>query len=229
MNVYVQSERAKRFSAKEVAMHATGRTTGSDLLLTLPILRLMNTIEGWLQEDEADLLLAVSHKALIELPQPYAIVEVGSYCGRSTVVLASVVKAICPDAKVYAIDPHEGKVGAQDTGISDMQPTKEKFQQNIANAGFTSFVEIIPQYSFEVTWEKPICLLLVDGLHDYTNVSRDFFHFEPWLVPGAYIAFHDYADYFPGVKTFVGEILASGRYQQVHCAASLMIVQKWDV
>lgn len=207
-------------------MHGNWKTTGSGLLLTLPILRLMNTIEGWLQEDEADLLIAISHKALIELPQPFAIVEVGSYCGRSTVVLASVVQAICPDVKVYAIDPHEGKVGAQDQDLFDTHPTKEKFQQNIANAGLTSIVELIPQCSFEVAWEKPISLILIDGLHDYANVSRDFLHFEPWLVPGAYIAFHDYADYYPGVKAFVGEILVSGRYQQVHCAASLMVVQK---
>lgn len=200
--------------------------TNRGLVLTLPILRLMNPIEGWLGEDEADLLIATTWKTLTELPPVHAVVEIGSYCGRSTVVLASVVKAICAQTKVYAIDPHTGKVGSQDRGLYETMPTMEKFQQNIASAGLADVVELIPKYSFEVLWDRPICLLLIDGLHDYTNVSRDFFHFEPWIVAGAYIAFHDYAGYYPGVKRFVDEILRLGHYQKIYCAQSLMVVQK---
>ncbi len=205
-------------------MLASETNTSRGLVLTLPILRLMNPIEGWLGEDEADLLIATTWKALTELSPLNAVVEVGSYCGRSTVVLASVVKAICAQTKVYAIDPHTGKVGSQDRGLYDTMPTREIFRQNIANAGLADVVELIPKYSFEVLWDQPIGLLLIDGLHDYTNVSRDFSHFEPWIVPGAYIAFHDYADYYPGVKGFVDEILRSGQYQKIYCAQSMMVV-----
>ncbi len=95
-------------------MLASETNTSRGLVLTLPILRLMNPIEGWLGEDEADLLIATTWKALTELSPLNAVVEVGSYCGRSTVVLASVVKAICAQTKVYAIDPHTGIVGSQD-------------------------------------------------------------------------------------------------------------------
>ena len=198
------------------------------LVLTLPILRLMQSIEGWLEEDEADLLIATTRNALTELLSPHAVVEIGSYCGRSTAVLASVVKAMCAEAKVYAIDPHTGEVGAQDRGLYSTMPTQEKFRQNIANAGLTNVVQLIPKYSFDVSWEQPISLLLIDGFHDYTNVSRDFFHFEPWIVPHAYIAFHDYADYYPGVKLFVNELLSSGQYHKIHHTMSMIVVQKAD-
>ncbi len=207
-------------------MFASEANTNRGLVLTLPILRLMNSIEGCLGEDEADLLIATTWKTLTELPLLHAVVEIGSYCGRSTVVLASVVKAIYGQTKVYAIDPHTGKVGAQDRGLYDTMPTIEKFRQNIANAGLADIVELIPKYSFEVLWDQPIGLLLIDGFHDYKNVSRDFFHFERWIVLGAYIAFHDYADYYPGVKLFVDEILRSGHFQKIHCVQSMMVVQK---
>jgi hypothetical protein len=199
---------------------------GDHLLLTLPILSMMKKIEGWLEEDEADLLISVTLRTLTELPKPHVIVEVGSYCGRSTVVLGKVVQAISPDAKIYAIDSHQGIVGALDQGIKKGAPTIEKITQTIAQAGLANVVNSIQQFPYEVNWDKPINLVLIDGLHDYINVARDFFHFEPWICEGGYIAFHDYADYYPGVKTFVDEVLMSGRFRKVHCVRSLIVIQK---
>src|SRR5581483_6186815 len=54
----------------------------------------------------------------------------------------------------------------------------------------------------------------------------DFQHFEPHLVDGALVAFHDYADYFPGVKSFVNHLIAGGRYQEVDRAESLVLLVK---
>ena len=197
------------------------------LFLTLPILARMRTIEGWLEDEEADLLIGALSGAVSTLNNASAIVEVGSYCGRSTVVLASVLQSLQTEkAKVYAIDPHDGRLGALDQGIKQFAPSLEKFQRNIAAAGLTTFVETIRSHSFNVQWDKPICFLLIDGLHDYANVARDFYKFEPWLVSGGYIAFHDYADYYPGVVAFVSEILASGIYQRISSAASLIVLQK---
>ena len=204
----------------------TSEAATPELLLTLPILNRMRAVEGWLEDDEADLLIGAAARALTALPTPHAIVEVGSYCGRSTVVLGSVVQALRPEAHVYAIDPHNGQVGALDQGISVGRPTLAAFQRNIAHAGLTAVVETIQQLSFEVNWERPISLLLIDGLHDYTNVARDFQHFERWIVPEGYVAFHDYADYYPGVQAFVNELLREGRYRRVLCVRSMMLVQK---
>src|SRR5207248_960770 len=71
----------------------------SHLLLRTPILEAMRSIDGWLSDEEADLLIAATTSALQKLPAPHVIVEAGSYCGRSTVVLGSVVKRLGEDAR----------------------------------------------------------------------------------------------------------------------------------
>jgi predicted O-methyltransferase YrrM len=209
---------------------ATAATTSESnrpsLLLTWPILRRMKQIDGWLEDDEADLLIATAARALVDLPAPHTMVEIGSYCGRSTVVLGSVAQALARSAKVIAIDPHDGEVGALDQGVKRMAPTLARFEANVAAAGLKDVVETVQRRPHEVTCDRPVDLLLLDGLHDYANASRDFWHFEEHIVTGGYVAFHDYADYWPGVKTLVHEVLATGRYRRVHLARTLMVVQK---
>jgi hypothetical protein len=87
-------------------------------------------------------------------------------------------------------------------------------------------VELIKDYSFNVEWKRPISLLFIDGLHDYKNVSKDFHHFSDWIRKGAFIAFHDYAQYYPGVMAFVDELLATGGYKKIQLAVSLIVLQK---
>jgi predicted O-methyltransferase YrrM len=198
----------------------------TDAQLTLPILARMRQIEGWLDEDEAGLLIATTAAVFRQAREAPTVVEIGPYCGRSTVVLGSVAKAIRQDAQVYAVDSFDGIVGALDQGIRQMPPTENKLRQNMLHAGLSGIVEIIRSRPYELAWQKPIDLLLIDGLHDYVNVARDFYHYEQWVVPGGHILFHDYADYYPGVKAFVNEVLTSHRYRKVDCVRSLMVVQK---
>jgi hypothetical protein len=127
---------------------------------------------------------------------------------------------------VFAIDAHDGVVGALDTGLQALTPTRERFERTIADAGLTRVVVPLARRPSEVAWVRPISLLLIDGLHDYPNVARDFHHFEEHLVPGGYVAFHDYADYFPGVKAFVNELVAGGGYEHVMRTRSLALVRK---
>ncbi len=195
-------------------------------LLTRPILARIRTIEGWLDEDEADLLLGATLRALVDVPGASAVVEVGSYCGRATVVLGSVVQAIRPTARVWAVDPHDGKIGAAGRYVS-VSGTLEKFKATIAAAGLGDVVEVIRSAAPQVSWQEPIALLLIDGLHDYAAVAQDFFHFEPWLAEGGYVAFHDYASYYPGVVAFVNELLASG-YRKAQAMNSMIVLQKQD-
>lgn len=198
------------------------------LVLSLPILNRIKKIQGWLDEEEADLLLATCNRALSSLPRQSAVLEIGSFCGRSTVLLGSVVESLGSPTKVYAVDSHEGIVGAAGSpeGIRSLGSTLDIFRANIAAHGLTPIVETVVQRSYVVNWEKPIALLFIDGLHDYINVSRDFHHFEAWVVPGGYIAFHDYADYYPDVKRFVDELLALPNFEFVSRVESLLVVRK---
>lgn len=190
------------------------------------ILRSMRPIEGWLTDAEAKLLISSALTALAECPQAEALVEVGSYCGRATSVLASVVRAARPSARVWAVDPHDGFVGSLDYGLEQVPPSFEKLVENLDTLSLVPFVEIARARAPELSWSRPVCLLLIDGLHDYPHVARDFDCLEPCLVDGALVAFHDYADYFPGVPAFVDELSSSGRYEVVGRARSLIVLRK---
>ena len=195
------------------------------MVLTLPILERMRSIEGWLEDHEADLLIGAATRALTEVPGACAIVEVGSYCGRGTVVLASVVKALRSAARVWSIDPHDGRLGtANDTMM--LAPSLKKLKANLAAARLTGLVEIVRARAPRVRWSEPIALLVIDGLHDRSSVESDFAHFDPWVAAEGYVAFHDYASYFPDVVTFVNELLTQGRYQRVALAGSLIVLRK---
>lgn len=199
--------------------------TTPELLLTLPILERMRVVEGWLADEEADLLIAALSRALADLPGPQAVVEVGSYCGKTTTVLGSVLRALAPGCRMHAIDPHEGEVGSVETGLTKTPPTLEKFMHTLRSTDLTHVVETVRRRSYETEWDLPIRFLFIDGLHDYMNVSRDLRQFEPWLVDGAYVAFHDYADHWPGVRRFVDELLSSGRYEHVECVRSMIVLR----
>lgn len=198
----------------------------ADFSLRWPVLQAMNRIQGWLDMEEAECLMAAAEYVLTRMDAPHNIVEVGSYCGRATVTLGLTVRRMGADAKVHAIDPHDGMAGALDQGLRRVPPGLKTLKRNIANAGLNETVNIIKSPSRNVSWKDPVSLLLIDGLHDYFNVAADFRHFESFLRPGGLVAFHDYADYFPGVRAFVDELIHSGRYRMIKKIKTLAVLEK---
>ncbi len=186
----------------------------------------MRMVEGWLDDVEAKLLIAKVVEA-VALDPNCSIVEVGSYCGKSTVVFGLTLRQLgIAKGRVYSIDPHDGVISAIGGSNANTAPTFEKFTANMEMAGLSSLVEPIVARSSETEWNREIDLLFVDGLHDYDHVSQDFKQFAHWVRPGGFVAFHDCAPYFPGVPKFVQEVLRSGGYKKVADAKSLAVLQK---
>lgn len=185
-------------------------------------LRRAESIEGWLERAEAELLFGAAIQAA-RSEGVHNFVEVGSFCGKATTLLASVLQALSSSGKVYAVDPHDGRVGAAGN-ILEAGPTLERFQRNLALAGVVEQVQILSAQSRDIAWANPISLLLIDGLHDYDNVRMDFEHFAPHLSPTGLVVFHDYAAYYPGVVRFVDELLQT-RYELVQRAGSLVVLR----
>lgn len=190
-----------------------------------PMLRTMRAIEGWLEDEEAELLVIAAREVLSE-PGCHTLVEVGSYCGKATFVLASVARACSAEACVVAIDTFDGVVGSLDHGLLQRGPTLQKFTCMLAETALEPWVKPLVGRAPALAWDKPVDLLLVDGLHDYASVVQDFYAFEAWLTPGALVAFHDYADYFPGVRAFVDELLAGDEWQEVAQAGSMKLLRR---
>nr|WP_084407026.1 glycosyltransferase [Pedobacter panaciterrae] len=189
------------------------------------VLNEIKQIEGWLSEGEAELLLSSALKACTQFPNGH-LVEVGSYKGKATILLGRLAKSISENIKVYSIDPHNGILGSTDQGLQHFEPSLDHFKKNIENANLSETVISIVDESRNVKWSVPISLLLIDGLHDYLNISNDFRQFASWIEIGGYLAFHDFADYFPDVMAFTNELISKKKYQKIQLTDSLVVLKK---
>ena len=146
-------------------------------------------------------------------PGAGAIVEIGSFKGKSMVGLASLA-AHYGFGPVISIDPHTAPsvtdplLGAQASSFDD-------FIANLRAAGIEQHVEAHRAPSREVAkgWDRPIRLLWIDGDHTYAGAKEDFDLFSPHLADGAIVAFHDTLHEFEGpIRVFVEDILRSDRF-----------------
>ena len=64
------------------------------------------------------------------------------------------------------------------------------------------------------TFDRPVELIFIDGLHEYESVKSDFEAWFPKLVTDGKIIFHD-SVLMPGVKRLVSEVVRSGRVNNI--------------
>ncbi|MXV49662.1 glycosyltransferase [Pedobacter sp. HMF7647] len=204
---------------------AVNHASNKSLFLQTEAINSIKKIEGWLTDREAELLIACALKACCKFPDSQ-VVEVGCYHGKATVLLGSVARSASDKIKVYAIDEHNGILGSADQGLYTFKPSLDSFKKNIGEAGLSETIISVVSKSTDVKWSQPISLLLIDGLHDYLSISNDFNHFNSFVKKGGYLAFHDYADYFPDVKAFADELILENSYQKIHLSDSLVVLQK---
>ncbi len=149
--------------------------------------RLVSGTPGFLSEREARFLMLAAAAA----PPDGAIVEIGSFKGRSTVGLAYVARRYGLGS-VVAIDPHTSP-STTDPDLGSGSSSYDEFQENLRRAGVADAVDCCRAFSQDVArdWSEPIRLLWIDGDHLYEAVKRDLALFRPYLAPGAIVAMHD--------------------------------------
>jgi predicted O-methyltransferase YrrM len=165
----------------------------SELEEIAKVLRVTRNIDGWLADIEGAALYYVAKYG----PSIGKIVEIGSFKGKSTVLLTTGSKQANRE-HVHAIDPHKGSSEHQPGGeFASHMPaegtTELVFRQNISQAGVEDWVQPMIMSSEEAvrTWHYPIRLLFIDGDHTYDAVKADFSGWERFVVPGGLVAFHD--------------------------------------
>ncbi len=169
-------------------------------------------VPGHLQENEARFLGALAAC----VPASGRIVEIGSFKGRSTVMLAKVAKHF-GFQPIVAIDPHT-HVLTHATDSPSASSTYDEFLHSIRSSGAESHVEVHRALSKDVsqTWDQPIRLLWIDGDHSYAGVQTDFHGFARFVQQNGVIAMHDALNNFSGpIRVFVEQILRSGTYGPV--------------
>jgi predicted O-methyltransferase YrrM len=165
------------------------------------------SVPGFMVENELRFLATLAACT----PASGAIVEIGSFKGKSTVALATVAEKYRV-GPVVAIDPHVGDLGVHAQKHAD---TFEEFRTSLKNAGVEDQVEAHREFSRDAArgWNRPIRLLWIDGDHTYAGCKEDFDLFSPFLAAGGVVAFHDTLNTFEGpIRVFVEEVLRSDRY-----------------
>ena len=143
-------------------------------------------IGGWLTEDEGLFL----HETAKRVNQENAIVEIGSWKGRSTVCLGRGSQD-GSHASVYAIDHHRGSSKHQKMFRSI--DTFDEFKSNIRNAMIDDYIVAVRETSEHAarTFDKPVQFLFVDGEHEFKSVNADITSWLSKVIAGGVIAFHD--------------------------------------
>lgn len=146
-------------------------------------------VEGWLTDSQARRL----HARAAAVPDGGTIVEIGSFRGRSAIVLALGAAAA---VEVVAIDPHAGSdrgpqeiaadpaLGADDHGA---------FLANLAGAGVLERVRHVRKPSGEALRDVAgdVALLYVDGAHRFGPARDDLARWGARVAPGGAMLVHD--------------------------------------
>jgi predicted O-methyltransferase YrrM len=144
-------------------------------------------VEGWLTEAQAQRL----DRCARAVPAGGRIVEIGSFRGRSTIVLA---RAAVAGVDIVAIDPHLGsdrgpqeiaaqpELGEEDTRL---------FRSNLQRHGVLDRVRHVRMLSSEAPLENTIDVLYVDGAHRFGPARDDLVRWGARVRDGGTMLVHD--------------------------------------
>jgi predicted O-methyltransferase YrrM len=176
-------------------------------------------VEGWMTRGQGEALYAAAERC----PPGGRIVEIGSFQGRSTIVLAS---AAPEGATVYAIDPHAGNDrgpqeldGYQSAAVAD----HAAFNANLAAAGVGDRVTHLRMFSDAALAELTgaIDVLYVDGAHRYAPALADIRDWGARVADGGTLLIHDSFSSVGVTLAILRQLLFNRRWQYVGRSRSL--------
>lgn len=146
-------------------------------------------VRGWLS--------FVEGKALTELARGKRVLEIGSYCGRSTICLAQTAES------VTAVDYFDGRATPEPGN------TYDEFASNLKRYGVAhKVVTCHPEAEFPL---PEYDMALIDGAHDPDSVREDTRKALSVLSDNGLLLFHDYkSPSHPDVTKVVDELIGDG-------------------
>ena len=156
---------------------------------------------------EAGLLYWIARNWPVEGP----VIELGSFAGKSTIVLASTGR------KVHAVDAWSLEVDDPSAyhkkSIKSGEIIFRDFFQNLAKSNVATSVTVHRGLTNDVvlTWKEQAALLFIDAGHTYTNLRDDLANWTPFLHQNGILLIHDVVgSSHPGVKRAASELLRQG-------------------
>lgn len=153
------------------------------------VTRRVADVEGWMTPGQSRTLWESARA----VPAGGRIVEIGSFRGRSMIVLASAAER---SVELVAIDPHAGNDrgpqeidGYQDDAAEDFVV----FNRNLADAGVADRVRHLRAFSDDALADVAgeIDLLYIDGAHRYGPARDDIVRWGAKVRPGGELLVHD--------------------------------------
>jgi predicted O-methyltransferase YrrM len=153
--------------------------------------------KGFMPPDEGDRLHRLARERLPHGP----VLEVGTYCGKSTVYLGAAAREV--GGTVFTVDHHRGseenQVGWEyhDATLVDPETgrldTLGHFRRTIAHAGLEDHVVALVGRSTTVSahWRTPLSLLFIDGGHTDEHATNDYEGWGRWVAHGGVMVIHD--------------------------------------
>ena len=154
-------------------------------------------LPGWYRAEEAQTLALTSHA----LPEGAVIVEIGSFLGSGTVLLAGPRK-VRGSGRVHCVDPFDCSGDAFSVGVYQKLLTavgggslRHHFDENLERAGLATWVDVHQGRADAVAadWTLPIDLLVLDGDQSRGGARAAYESWLPFLKPGGIIAVHNTA------------------------------------
>jgi predicted O-methyltransferase YrrM len=181
----------------------------------------VSDVDGWMTPGQASTLF----DAATRCPDAGLIVEIGSFRGRSTIVLAS---AAAPGVEVVAIDPHAGNDrGPQEIdGFADEAADDHQvFLSNLERAGVAGRVRHLRMFSDAALAEidRPIDVLYIDGAHRYAPALADIRGFGDRVADGGTMLIHDSFSSIGVTFAILRQLVVNGRFRYVGRSRSMTI------
>ena len=158
---------------------------------------LLASVKGFLDEEEGRCLYEIALEAGRLVP----CLEIGSYCGKSTLYLATACQK--SNGILYSIDHHQGSEEQQpgeeyfDPDLYDPQTNRvdtfKAFKATIERGGLEDTVVPIVSRS-EVAarlWATPLSLVFIDGGHSMAAACTDYDAWSGHILAGGFLLIHD--------------------------------------
>jgi MMP 1-O-methyltransferase len=182
--------------------------------------------------------LALHEAALQALPRG-PVLEVGTYCGKSTLYLAAAAREV--GGRVITIDHHRGSEEHQagweyhDPTLTDEDgriDTLTRFRRTLVDSGLEPYVIAVVGRSADVAavWGAPLGMVFVDGGHTDEAAKADFEGWAHRVVGGGLLVIHDVfpdpADGGQAPYTIYRRALDGGAFTEQHAEGSLRVLRR---
>ncbi|MFE2431390.1 class I SAM-dependent methyltransferase [Streptomyces sp. NPDC059373] len=203
------------------------------------VLAAFEAAKGFMPAHEGLALYAAAADAARRLPG-LPLLEVGTYCGRSTILLAGAAREAGTTA--VTVDHHRGSEEQQpgweyhdkelvdpEVGLMDTLPT---FRRTLHAAGLEDSVVALVGRSPRAAalWGKPLALVFIDGGHTDEHATNDYEGWAPHVAPDGLLVIHDvFADPADGGQApyrIYRRALASGAFTELSVTGSLHVLRR---